>query len=316
MNEIRNIAAQVFRVEAESIHELANLLDHNFDKAIELVFNCRGRIVVCGIGKSGLVGKKIAATLASTGTPSFFLHPSEAIHGDLGMLMSQDCFLSISNSGETDEILQILPYIKQLGLPHITLVGNIESTLAKNATAILNIHVQQEASPISVVPMASTTAAMAMGDAIATVLIHLRSFNETDFAKFHPGGSLGHKLVTEVGTEMHRNNLPIAFLDTTVKEVIVSMSKGIFGMIVILDKKEQIVGVITDGDLRRSLNKFPSSSFFELNAKEMMTHQPKTIRANCPLWEADRLMLSNKITALPVEENGRLIGILAKHQIK
>lgn len=316
MNEIKKIAAQVFHIESESVKELANLLNHNFDKAIELLFDCKGRIVVCGIGKSGLVGKKIAATLASTGTPSFFLHPSEAIHGDLGMLMPQDCFLSISNSGETDEILQILPYIKQLGLPHITLVGNIESTLAKNADAVLNIHVQKEASPISVVPMASTTAAMAMGDAIATVLIHLRSFDELDFAKFHPGGSLGHKLVTEVGTEMQRNNIPIAFLNTTVKEVIVSMSKGIFGMIVILDKTEQILGVITDGDLRRSLNKFPSSSFFDLTAKEMMTKAPKTIQADCPLWEADQLMLSNKITALPVEKNGRLIGIIAKHQIK
>lgn len=316
MNEIRKIAAQVFHIESESVKELANLLNHNFDKAIELLLECKGRVVLCGIGKSGLVGKKIAATLASTGTPSFFLHPSEAIHGDLGMLMPQDCFLSISNSGTTDEILQILPYIKQLGLPHITLVGDIESTLAKNADAVLSIKIQQEASPISVVPMASTTAAMAMGDAIATVLIHLRAFDETDFAKFHPGGSLGHKLVTEVGTEMQRHNLPVAFLETKVKEVIVSMSKGIFGMVVILDKNQQILGVITDGDLRRSLNKFPSSSFFDLSAQEMMTSNPKTIQANCPLWEADQLMLLNKITALPVEENGRLIGILAKHQIK
>ena len=316
MNEIRKIATQVFSIESKAVKALADLLNQNFDKAIELLFACQGRVVVCGIGKSGLVGKKIAATLASTGTPSFFLHPSEAIHGDLGMLMPSDCFLSISNSGETSEILQLLPYIKELQLPHIALVGNIESTLAKKANAVLNIQVQQEASPIAVVPMASTTAAMAMGDAIATVLIHLRAFKEADFAKFHPGGALGHKLVTEVGTEMHRNNLPIAFLDTTVKEVIVSMSKGVFGMIVILDKTEQIVGVITDGDLRRSLNKFPSSSFFELSAKEMMTHRPKVIQANCLLWQADQLMLAHKITALPVEENGYLVGILAKHQIK
>lgn len=316
MNKIREIAARVFHIESESIKTLTDSLNENFDKAIDILFNCKGRVVVCGIGKSGLVGKKIAATLASTGTPSFFLHPSEAIHGDLGMLMPQDCFLSISNSGETDEILQVLPYIKQLNLPHITLVGKITSTLAKNAQATLNIHVTQEASPISVVPMASTTAAMAMGDAIATVLIHLRSFDEAAFAKFHPGGSLGHKLMTVVETEMHRNNLPTALLETTVKEVIVSMSKGIFGMVVILDEQEKILGVITDGDLRRMLNKFPSNSFFELKAKEMMTPKPKTIHPNCPLWEADQLMLSNKITALPVEENGRLIGIIAKHQIK
>lgn len=316
MNEIRKIAAQVFHIESDSVKRLTALLNQDFDKAVDILFNCKGRIVVCGIGKSGLVGKKIAATLTSTGSPSFFLHPSEAIHGDLGMLMPQDCFLSISNSGETDEILQIVPYVKQLGLPHITLVGNVHSTLAQNADAVLNIQVQQEASPISVVPMASTTATMAMGDAIATVLIHLRSFDETDFAKFHPGGSLGHKLVTKVGTEMHRHNLPTALLDTTVKEVIMSMSKGIFGMIVILDPTQKIAGVITDGDLRRSLNKFPSSSFFDLKAKEMMTPTPKTIQEDCPLWEADQLMLAHKITALPVEKEGRLIGILAKHQIK
>nr|WP_264789215.1 KpsF/GutQ family sugar-phosphate isomerase [Aureispira anguillae] len=310
------MAERVFSIEAQAIKHLTSLLTPDFDTAINYLLNCKGRIVVCGIGKSGLVGKKIAATLASTGSPSFFLHPSEAIHGDLGVLMPQDCFISISNSGETDEILQLLPHIQQLKLPHITLVGNPKSTLAKKSDAILNIQVEEEASPISVVPMASTTTTMAMGDAIATVLITLRAFNENDFARFHPGGSLGRKLVTEVEAEMQRNNLPTARIDTAVKEVIVSMSQGIFGMVVILDEQQKIVGVITDGDLRRSLNKFPSHSFFELKAKDMMSTNPKMIQANCPLWEADQLMLEHKITALPVEENGYLIGIIAKHQIK
>lgn len=316
MNEIRNIAKEVFSIEAAAVQRLSSLLTDDFELAIDYLLKCKGRIVVCGIGKSGLVGKKIAATLASTGSPSFFLHPSEAIHGDLGALMPEDCFISISNSGETDEILQVLPYIQQLTIPHITLVGNTESTLAKNAMAVLDIGVKKEASPIAMVPMASTTATMAMGDAIATVLIILKSFNEKDFARFHPGGSLGRKLVTEVSTEMQRKKLPIATLDTLVKEVIMSMSQGVFGMVVILDEAQKICGVITDGDLRRSLNKFPSSSFFNLTARDMMTENPKTIPANCLLWEADQLMLEHKITALPVEENGQLIGIIAKHQIK
>lgn len=316
MNGIRKIAKEVFSIEAAAIQRLGNLLTDDFDQVIDYLLKCKGRIVVCGIGKSGLVGKKIAATLASTGSPSFFLHPSEAIHGDLGALMPEDCFISISNSGETDEILQILPYIQQLKIPHITLVGNRESTLAKNAAVVLNIGVEKEASPIAMVPMASTTATMAMGDAIATVLIILKSFNENDFARFHPGGSLGRKLVTKVSSEMQCQNLPVARLDTLAKEVIMSMSKGFFGMVVILDEQQQICGVITDGDLRRSLNKFPSNLFFELKAKDMMTKNPKTISTDCLLWEADQLMLEHKITALPVEEKGELIGIIAKHQIK
>lgn len=316
MNKIRKIAKQVFAIEAQAVQRLSELLTTDFDKAIDHLLNCKGRVVVCGMGKSGLVGKKIAATLASTGAPSFFLHPSEAIHGDLGVLMAQDCFLSISNSGETDEILQLLPYIQQLSIPHITLVGNPQSTLAQNADAILNINVQEEASPIGAVPMASTTATMAMGDAIAAVLISLRNFSEKEFARFHPGGSLGRKLVTEVGTEMQRKDLPVAQKDTLVKEVIMSMSKGVFGMVVIVDDEQKICGVITDGDLRRSLNKFPSHLFFNLKASDMMTVSPKVIKADCPLWEADQLMLEHKITALPVEQDGCLIGIIGKHQIK
>ena len=316
MNRIQKIARDVFQIEAQAIQGLSAQLTDDFEQAIASLSVCKGRIVVCGMGKSGLVGKKIAATLASTGSPSFFLHPSEAIHGDLGMLMPQDCFISISNSGETDEILQLIPYIQQLGIPHISLVGAPNSTLAKAANWVLNIGVQQEASPISVVPMASTTATMAMGDAIATALIVLKNFGEEDFARFHPGGSLGRKLVIKLGQEMQQKELPIAQKNTPVKEVIMVMSRGMYGMVVIVDEQMKIEGVITDGDLRRALNKFPSDSFFNLCAFDMMTPSPKTILAARPLWEAEQLMFKYKITALPVEEEGQLIGIIAKHQIK
>lgn len=316
MNQLQNIAKRVFSIEAAAIEYLSTLLTDDFERAVYCIKKNKGRIVVCGMGKSGLVGKKIAATLASTGTPSFFMHPSEAIHGDLGMLMEQDCFLSISNSGETDEILQILPYIEQMKLPHITLVGNPDSTLGQHADFVLNVGVQQEASSIAAVPMASTTATLAMGDALATALIELKKFNEKDFARFHPGGSLGRKLLVHVGAEMDRKKLPTTHKTTSVKEVIMIISKAIFGMVVILDKEGIIEGVITDGDLRRALNKFPSSAFFDLLAQDIMTYNPILIKENCPLWEAEQLMQTHKITSIPVHEANKLIGIIAKHQIK
>lgn len=316
MNNIQQIAKQVFLIEAKAIQHLSEQLTEDFEQTITCLLECKGRIVVCGIGKSGLVGKKIAATLASTGSPSFFLHPSEAIHGDLGVLMPQDCFISISNSGETDEILQLLPYIQQLNIPHIALVGNINSTLAQQAQWVLNIGVKEEASPIAAVPMASTMTTMAMGDAIAATLISLKKINEKDFAQLHPGGSLGKKLVTKVGAEMKHKNLPQALATSSIKEIIMVISQGMFGMVVITNNENKIEGIITDGDLRRALNNFPSTSFFELCAKDIMTPKPKTIHPDCPLWEAEQLMLHYKITSLPVEKNEQLVGIIAKHQIK
>lgn len=316
MNNYIDIAKQVIKIQGQTLEELSEQLTTDFERAVEYLLQCKGHIVVCGIGKSGLVGKKIAATLASTGSPSFFLHPSEAIHGDLGMLRTQDCFLSISNSGETDEILQVLPYVKRLHIPHITLVGKVDSTLARNAQAILSVGVAQEASPIAAVPMASTTAAMVMGDALATVLLTTKKFDEQHFAQLHPGGSLGRKLVTTVGDEMTQHDLPIASPDADVKTVIWEMSKSRFGLVVIVAPHQKIVGVITDGDLRRSLQKCPSVSFFELQAKDMMTLQPKTVTPDTLLWEADQLLLDYKITSLLVEQDGCLLGLIAKHQIK
>lgn len=316
MNDRIKIAKQVIAIQAAALQQLSEQLTPAFEQAVDYLLQCKGHIVVCGIGKSGLVGKKIAATLASTGTPSFFLHPSEAIHGDLGMLRSQDCFLSISNSGETDEILQVLPYIKRLHIPHITLVGQINSTLARNAQAVLHVGVDKEASPIAAVPMASTTAAMVMGDALATVLLTAKKFDESNFAQLHPGGSLGRKLVTTVGQEMTQHELPIASRDTDVKTVILEMSKSRFGLVVIVEAPQKILGVITDGDLRRTLQKHPSASFFELQAQDLMTLHPKTVTPDTLLWEADQLLLKHKITSLLVEQEGHLLGLIAKHQIK
>lgn len=316
MKSTISIAQTVLTIQAEAIAALGERLTSDFDQAVQYLLNCKGHIVVCGMGKSGLIGKKIAATLASTGTPSFFLHPSEAIHGDLGMLRPDDCLLSISNSGETDELLQILPYIQRLKIPHITLVGRRASTLADNAQAVLDVRVEREASPIAAVPMASTTAALVMGDALAAALLTLKGFDETSFARLHPGGSIGRKLVTTVGEEMTQQALPTAQADTDVKTVIVAMSKSVFGLVVVVGTNQKILGVVTDGDLRRSLQRHPSSSFFDLRAKDLMTTTPKTITADRPLWEADQLLLQHKITSLLVEQKGQLIGIIAKHQIK
>ncbi len=316
MKKISDVAKEVFKIESQAIADLEKLLTSDFEKVIECLLYCKGRVVICGIGKSGLVGKKIAATLASTGTPSFFLHPSEALHGDIGTLMSEDCFISISNSGETDEILQLMPHLKKMQIPHIALTGKRESTLAKNARWVLNIGIKEEASPLSAVPMASTIATMAMGDAIAAALITLKKFSEKDFARNHPGGTLGKKLVTEVGNIMKRDNLPIADLNSPVKEVLVEMSSGMFGMVVIVDHSNKVLGVITDGDLRRALNKFPENSFFQLSAKDLMTTNPETVQETCLLFKADQIMRELKITTLPVIKEGLLIGLIAKHQIK
>lgn len=310
------LAKQVIAIQAAAIEQLSERLDEHFDQAVQYLLACKGHVVVCGMGKSGLIGKKIAATLASTGTPSFFLHPSEAIHGDLGMLRAEDCLLSISNSGETDELLQILPYVQRLGMKHITLVGRSTATLAQHADAVLEVGVAREASPIAAVPMASTTATLVMGDALSAALLTLKEFDEVEFAQLHPGGSLGRKLITTVGAEMTQQQLPTVQKDTDIKKILVEMSKSVFGLVVIVEADQQIVGVITDGDLRRSLHRHPSHSFFEQTAQNLMTTAPKTITAERPLWEADQMLLQHKITSLLVEQEGRLIGIIAKHQIK
>lgn len=315
MKDIILIAKKLFEIESSAIMELSKRLDTSFVKAVDYIQKCQGRIIICGMGKSGLVGKKIVATLNSTGSPSYFLHPAEAIHGDLGLISKKDCFLSISNSGETDEILKILPYIKQLGIPHISLVGKKTSSLAKNAAIVLDIGVSAEGTSLEAVPMASTMAAMAMGDALAAALLAINDFNTADFSKLHLGGSLGHKLITKVVQVMQKKELPLCIPTASIKEVIIQMSNSVFGLVAIVDSDYKIKGIITDGDLRRALNKYLDASFFSLNAKDIMTLAPKNIKEDVSIWEAEKMMQKFKITALLVTKKDILVGIVGNNHI-
>lgn len=316
MSDLLSIAKKVLQTEAWAIGQLVHQLDDNFVQIVECLYQCKGKVVVCGMGKSGLVGRKIAATLSSTGTPSFFLHPSEALHGDIGAISSQDCLLSISHSGETDELLQLLPHIETLSIPHITIVGKRETTLAQKANWVVTTQVTEEGNTLGIVPFASTMAAMGIGDALAVALLTLRKFTTVDFAKLHKGGNIGHKLLTLVGTTMQTQRLPTAYLQAPIKEVIFEISSSSFGLVVLLDEYQKVSGVITDGDLRRALNQYPDASFFSLKASDIMTATPKTITADLSLWEAEQLFNTYQITALLVIEEEQLVGILGQYQME
>jgi arabinose-5-phosphate isomerase len=316
MNDSLLIAKKVLQTEAKAIAHLIQCLDENFEQAIQCLLQCTGKVIICGMGKSGLVGRKIAATLSSTGTPSIFLHPSEALHGDLGVVGSQDCFISISHSGETDEILQLLPYITSLSIPHIAIVGNASVTLAKQADWVITTAVEEEGNALTIVPFASTMAAMAIGDALAASLLTLRKFTNLDFAQLHKGGNIGHKLLTTVGAIMQTTNLPQTPWNSPIKEVIFEISRSSFGLVVVTDPTKKIQGVITDGDLRRALHQYPNASFFELKANHIMTTTPKTITADTSIWDAEQLFLTLHITALLVVDSEVLVGIIGQYQIK
>ncbi len=301
----QDIARRVFRIEAEAIANLSNQLDEQFDGAVNAILNSRGRVVICGMGKSGLIGKKIMATLASTGTPSFFMHPGEAFHGDLGMVAPDDVFIAISNSGETEEVIRLLPFLKDNGNIIIAMTGNPASTLGKNADFHLNIAVPQEACPHQLAPTSSTTATLAMGDALAVALMEARNFQPQDFARFHPGGSLGRKLLTKVKHEMKTRNLPFISGDAPMKEVIHTMSAGRLGLCIVDNGR----GVITDGDLRRHLENDPA--LMQKTAADIMTLNPKAISPEARLTEAEELMTRNKITSLLVkDDDGQVVGVI------
>ncbi len=301
----QDIAKGVFRIEAEAIENLCNQLDEQFDGAVEAILNSRGRVVICGMGKSGLIGKKIMATLASTGTPSFFMHPGEAFHGDLGMVAPDDVFIAISNSGETEEVIRLLPFLKDNGNVIIAMTGNPDSTLGKNADFHLNIAVPQEACPHQLAPTSSTTATLVMGDALAVALMEARNFQPQDFARFHPGGSLGRKLLTKVKHEMKTQNLPFVSGDAPMKEVIHTMSAGRLGLCIVDNGR----GVITDGDLRRHLENDPQ--LMQKTAADIMTPNPKAISPEARLTEAEELMTQNKITSLLVKDDSdQVVGVI------
>lgn len=308
MSEILNLAKNVFDIESESILNLKNQLTEDFEKAIQAILSSKGRLVVTGMGKSGHIGVKISATLASTGTPSFFMHPAEAIHGDLGMLTSDDILLAISNSGESEEVVRIIPIVKQRGIILIGMAGNIDSTLAKNSDYFLNISIEREACPLELAPTSSTTATLAMGDALAVVLMKERDFKPEDFAMFHPGGSLGRKLLTKVKDIMHSSNLPIVKKDSSFQEIIEVITLGRLGLAVVVEEK-QVIGIITDGDLRRALN-HSDKPRFGLVAEEIMTKNPKIISSSEMAVEAEKYMLENTINELIVLDNNQLVGIV------
>ncbi|EPV4112327.1 KpsF/GutQ family sugar-phosphate isomerase [Campylobacter coli] len=307
------IAKEVFATEAKAIEDLALNLDENFSKAIELMLHTKGRCIVSGMGKSGHIGAKIAATLASTGTPSFFIHPGEALHGDLGMLTPDDILIAISNSGETEEILKIIPAIKKRKIPLIAMCGKENSTLVKQGDIFLNISIKEEACPLQLAPMSSTTATLVMGDALAAALMKARNFRPDDFALFHPGGSLGRKLLTRVSDLMVSKNLPIVHPDTEFNNLVDVMTSGKLGLCLVLEN-EKLVGIITDGDLRRAL-KASDKPRFDFKAKEIMSTNPKVVDADAMASEAEEIMLKHKIKEIVVSKEDKVVGIIQLYAI-
>jgi len=303
--DYKAIANQVLDIEAEAILHLKTLIDDNFTGSVDAIIKTQGRLVICGMGKSGLIGKKIMATLASTGTPCFFMHPGEAFHGDLGMVSPKDVFLALSNSGETEEVIRLLPFLKDNGNIVISMTGRPESTLATNADFHLNITVPREACPHQLAPTSSTTATLVMGDALAVALMEARDFQPHEFARFHPGGSLGRKLLTRVKHEMTSKNLPFISAEASIQDVIHTMNEGRLGLCIV----DQGKGIITDGDLRRHMET-NSANFMQLTASDLMGKEPKTIDAEARLNEAEELMNDNKITSLLVTENNKVVGVI------
>ena len=306
-------AQDVLRMEAEAILELVPRIDENFAAAVKLILECEGRTVITGMGKSGLIGRKMAATLASTGTPSFYLHPAEGIHGDLGMVTAADVVIALSNSGETGEVLNILPSLRRIGAKIIAMVGNANSTLGKNADVVLDVGVSKEACPLGLAPTSSTTAALAYGDALALALLKKHNFTASQFAIFHPGGSLGRKLLLTVGNIMHKGDEnPTVLADTTVQDALFVITDKGLGAVSVVDEQGTMQGVLTDGDIRRGLSK--GVGFLQRPVSELMTANPKTITEDKLAAQALHLMESNKpkpITVLPVlDENRKVIGLL------
>jgi arabinose-5-phosphate isomerase len=307
--DYKKYAKEVFTIEAKALSDLGKQLNDDFNKAITMLLKTKGRVVVSGIGKSGLVGAKIAATLASTGTPSMFLHPVEAFHGDLGMLKKEDVLLAISYSGETEELLKLIPFIKSAQIKTIGISGNPQSTLARNSDFHLNVKVYKEACPLELAPTSSTTATLAMGDALAVALMKARHFQPEDFARFHPGGSLGRKLLTTVENCMFKEKLPVVKPSDTIQTVINTMSSGRLGLAVVTHNNK-VAGVITDGDLRRAMNTY-TNELFSLSAKAIMTPNPRTIDKKMMMAEAETLMNNHKITSLlVVDSKKQLEGIV------
>ena len=313
--DINKLACDVFDIEANAILRLKNNLTRSFDDAVDLLYNSKGKVIITGMGKSGLIGKKIAATLTSTGTPSYFLHPAESTHGDSGIITRDDVVIAISNSGETQELLNLLPLIKRFGVPIISMTGNLSSTLAKAGNVVLDISVEKEACPLGKAPTASTTATLAMGDALAVCLLKKRGFTEEDFLIYHPGGALGKGIKFHVEDLMLKENLPIAPENMLFTDLIKLISEHKLGMAIITDNTGKLSGILTDGDIRRVIVKY-SSKIEDLTAKDVMTKNPKTVAETDFAASALHLMEKYSITALAVVDNTNTpIGVVHIHDL-
>jgi arabinose-5-phosphate isomerase len=305
----------VLDIEARAVQALVQRLDSGFSEAVDLLYRCKGKVVVSGMGKSGLIGQKIAATMASTGPPSFFLHPAEGLHGDLGMLARRDVLIAISNSGETQEILQLLPFMDRMGIPVMAIVGRKGSTLAKNSAVELDVSVAEEACPMGLAPTASTTASLAMGDALAVALLEKRGFKEQDFAQFHPGGTLGRRLLVKVRDLMHRGQeVPQVGEAVLASVAILEMSAKKLGMTTVVDRAGGLIEVITDGDLRRFVQQ--GGDFSKITAGALASRRPKLIGPDELAAKAVKMMERYSITTLVVADNTkRIAGIVHLHDL-
>jgi arabinose-5-phosphate isomerase len=304
-----DIAVEVFKIEANAILNLSKKLTSDFDGAVRSVLSSHGKTIICGMGKSGIIGKKISATMASTGTPSFFMHPGEAYHGDLGMVSPDDVFIAISNSGETDEVVKLIPFLKDNGNVLIAMTGNPESTLAQAANYHLDVGVEQEACPLQLAPTSSTTATLAMGDALAVTLMKARDFKPENFARFHPGGSLGRRLLSRVENEMVTENLPLITTDTSVAEVISAISSGGLGMAIVM--VDDSPSIITDGDLRRAIERY-NETIFSKTASDIMSGNPVSIMSGTRVEDALQLMDQKRISSVLVTDQGKVVGVFKK----
>lgn len=301
---------QCLRDEAQAILNLIPQLDENFEKAVELMYHCHGKVIVTGVGKSGNIGAKIAATLASTGTPAFFINPLDAYHGDLGAMTSEDVVLALSNSGQTDELLRFIPILLHMHVPIIGMSRNPDSLLAKYSTVHVKVYVEHEACPLNLAPTSSTTAALAMGDALAVALMRVRDFKPRDFAQFHPGGELGKRLLTTAEDVMRTDDLPIIPQDMHLGEAIIEVSRGKLGLGVALNDDKTIAGIITDGDIRRAMQKW-QAEFFDHTVADIMTREPKTVLPNVKVSEIQRIMHRYKIhSVLVCDKEKHLLGIV------
>lgn len=314
--ELINEAKKILRIEASAVEALISRIDESFVEAIDIMYACSGKVVVTGMGKSGIIGKKIAATLASTGTPALFLNPAEGSHGDVGMVSKGDVVLAISNSGDTEEITRILPTLKRLDIRIISMTGSKESLLTRSSDVSLDISVHEEACTMGLAPTASTTATLAMGDALAISLLNKKGFTEEDFALFHPGGNLGKRLLLTVEDLMHSGDaVPIVRTDTLMKEAIIEISSKRLGITAVTNDDRVLEGVITDGDLRRGLEKW-GEDFFSLKAGDVMTHRPKNLRKNMLAAKAVAMMEKYSITVLMVtDDDNNIDGILHLHDL-